>query len=102
MIFNWFKKGKEEHNTAEETPELEQAEVAPQTDEASPAAEASDAPTEEALQQTETAVETESNTYLEAPIESAIPDTSPASEAIISSDTDNAATEKQGAGQRPD
>ena len=29
MIFNWFKKGKEEHNAAEETPELEQAEVAP-------------------------------------------------------------------------
>lgn len=96
MIFNWFKKGKEEHNAAEETPELEQAEVAPQTDEASLAAEASDAPTEEALQPAETAVETESNTYLEAPIESAIPDTSPASEGIISSDTDNAATEKQG------
>lgn len=96
MIFNWFKKGKEEHNAAEETPELEQAEVAPQTDEASPAAEASDAPTEEALQPAETAVETENNTYLEAPIENAIPDTSPASEAIISSDTDNAATEKQG------
>lgn len=96
MIFNWFKKGKEEHNTAEETPELEQAEVAPQTDEASPAAESSDAPAEEALQPAEAAIETDSNTYLEAPIENAMPHTSPASEAIISSDTDNAATEKQG------